>query len=78
MPVTRMWLFASRCAIIPDVSKRRQRLASQLGTFVRLYGRKADARHDPNDRRYDRGTEERVKNMKPQELDMLLRDETED
>ena len=57
------------------MSKRSERLAGQIGTFMRQYRRKAERGHDPNDRGYDREVERRIKRMDPQELDALLRGE---
>jgi hypothetical protein len=58
---------------------RDQRLGRKVGAlrvFVQQYARKA-ADHDPNDRRYDRSIENAVKQMPPEELDRLLRDDEE-
>ena len=54
--------------------KRALRVAT-LHDFVRGYGRKAQKRIEPNDRGYSRDVEQRVKRMKPAELDRLLRDD---
>jgi hypothetical protein len=55
---------------------KRERLAGELATFVRQYGRKAQKGIEPNDRRYSRSAAKRVKkHMKPEQLDSLLRDE---
>ena len=51
------------------VSKRRQRLRGELGSFVQQYARKPGR---PNDRRYSREVEQHVKQMDPRELDELL------
>ena len=60
-----------------SMRKRRRRLVGELGTFIRQYGRKAQAGREPNDRRYDRGIERLVKRMDPAELDELLREDVE-
>lgn len=61
------------------MSKRRQRLRDELGSFVQQYGRKKNPGIDPNDRRYSREIEKQVKQMDPRELDELLhRDEDSD
>jgi len=58
------------------MGRRRQRLASELGQFMRQYERKArPGRGEPSDRRYDRKIEEIVKRMDPEELDEMLRGE---
>lgn len=54
---------------------RRWRIEKQLGAFVRQYGRRGRAPHDPNDRGYDRKIEQQLKRLRPEELDELLRDE---
>ena len=48
--------------------------AAEVQLFTQQYARKAPKHGEPNDRRYDRGTEKRVRQMKPEELDQLLRD----
>lgn len=60
------------------MSRRRERLEGQLGSFMRQYGRKKHPGHDPNDRKYDRELAHLVKTMDPAELDELLRGEAED
>ncbi len=57
---------------------RKQRLKAELGSFLRLYGRKADRNHDPNDRHYSRRLERQIKRMPPEELDAIMRGEDED
>jgi hypothetical protein len=59
------------------MSKRSERLKSQLGKFIQQYARKACRGFDPNDRHYDRKLEQQIKRMKPEELDELLRDESD-
>jgi hypothetical protein len=58
--------------------KPRERLEGEIGAFVRQYARRRHAGHDPNDRRYDRELECRIKRMHPRELDLLMRGEDED
>lgn len=55
--------------------RQKKKLAGDLATFLRQYRRKSDAPHDPNDRHYDRELEAKIKRLKPEELDALLRDE---
>jgi hypothetical protein len=57
------------------MSQRRQRLQGELGAFMRQYGRRKHAGHDPNDRGYDRELEQQMKHMDPRELDELLHGE---
>ena len=60
------------------MSKRRQRLRGELGSFVQQYGRKKYPGIDPNDRRYSREVEQQVKQMDPRELDELLHGDDND
>jgi hypothetical protein len=60
--------------------KRKRKIIEQnLGGFLRQYARKAQKNgSDPNDRWYDREIEERIKRMKPEDLDRLMRGEEDD
>lgn len=58
--------------------KRLKRLESEIGAFVKKYQRKAHAGWDPNDRTYDRELEKKIKNLPPEELDILMRGEIDD
>ncbi len=55
--------------------ERRERLSGDLSHFVRAYARKAQRHTEPNDRRYDRWVEKKVKTMDPFRLSDLLNDE---
>lgn len=46
-----------------------------LSLFIKQYKRKAGKGIDPNDRQYDRKVQKRIKKMKAEEVDKLLRDE---
>jgi hypothetical protein len=62
-------------------SKRRdiqERNAAAVQHFAHLYARKAQPGRDPNDRRYDRKLEEKIKRMKPEQLGALLKEDTDD
>lgn len=67
----------------PDTPKRRRLNAdekhrlqvAEIRLFAKQYARKARKGLDPNDRRYERETERRIKRMRPDERDGLLRDE---
>jgi hypothetical protein len=60
------------------VSERRQKkLAGDVAAFLRSYGRKAPRGGEPNDRGYDRELEAKLKRMRPEELDALMRDAVE-
>jgi len=52
--------------------KTTKALASRIGEFLRLYGRKAQRGTEPNDRRYDRKLEQRLKRMKPIDVSALI------
>lgn len=60
------------------MSKRREKIRSKIGAFMRQYQRKAEAGWDPNDRGYDRQLEAKLKRMRPEELDALLNDPDDD
>jgi hypothetical protein len=55
--------------------KKRQVSEADVGLFLRQYGRKAHRGHDPNDRSYSRHVEKKIKRMKAEELDKLMRGE---
>lgn len=57
------------------MSHRKQKMAAEVGAFMRQYQRKAHAGHDPNDRSYDRKLEAKLKRMRPEDLDELLHGE---
>jgi len=57
-----------------NAGEKRASTAAAVQLFTRQYARKAQKGVEPNDRRFERKTEERVKRMKPEELDRLLRD----
>ncbi len=56
--------------------KKKERLKSNIGQFVKEYGRKAQRGVEPNDRQYDRKVEKLIKRMNPQELSKLLNEES--
>jgi hypothetical protein len=60
------------------MTKRKAKLRDEVITFLKQYERVRHPRHDPNDRRYDREVEKRVKNMDPEELDAILRGEDDE
>ena len=43
--------------------------------FAQQYGRKAQRGVEPNDRRYSREMERKLKQLKPERLDLLMRDD---
>jgi hypothetical protein len=55
--------------------KKRQVSEADVGLFLQKYGRKAHRGFDPNDRSYSRNIEKKIKRMKAEELDKLIRGE---
>ena len=53
-------------------SNRIKKLESEIGVFIQQYKRKAHAGMDPNDRRYDRKIEKKIKHMNPEELSRIM------
>jgi hypothetical protein len=54
------------------MSRRKKHLETQLARFLRQYRRK-HGKFDPNDRDYDRELEAKLKRLRPEELDELMR-----
>jgi hypothetical protein len=61
----------------PNRAEKQALRAAELSLFVKQYGRKAQRGVEPNDRRYDRDVEQKVRRMDPFELDRLLREDEE-
>jgi len=59
------------------MTKRQKRLHSQMGTFVQQYGRKSKRGQDSN-LHHSRYMEEKVRRMKPEEFDALLKGEEDE
>lgn len=60
------------------IAKRKtSQLAGALSRFMQQYARKAQ-RNEPNDRRYNRKLEEKMKRLSPLELSSLLTDAAEE
>jgi hypothetical protein len=53
---------------------KKRRLASATALYLRQIGRKAQKRVEPNDRRFDRELDEKLKRMRPEDIDALFRD----
>ncbi|MGS0572676.1 hypothetical protein ACQR5V_16785 [Xanthomonas oryzae pv. oryzicola] len=51
---------------------KKDKMAREVGVFMQQYQRKAQRHTEPNDRRYDRKLEERLKRLPPEELGELL------
>ena len=49
--------------------------AAEVQLFAKQYGRPAQKRAEPNDRRYQRSVEAKIKQMRPADLDRFLRGE---
>ena len=60
------------------MNKRKEKLKAKIGAFIQQYARKAQAGQEPNDRRYSRKIEAKLKRMPPEELDELLNGEQDD
>jgi len=58
---------------VRGVSRRKRKLEADLGRFMQQYRRKRHPNWDPNDRSYNRELEAKIKRMRPEELDELLR-----
>jgi hypothetical protein len=58
--------------------KKRRVSETDMSLFLRQYGRKARRGYDPNDRSYSRDVEKKIKRMKPEDVDLLMRGEVSD
>ena len=58
-----------------NLDAKRALAAETIRRFAEQYGRKAQKGIEPNDRRYEREVEGRVKRMPPQALDAMLNDD---
>ena len=52
--------------------KSKKAISREMGTFLRLYGRKAPKGCEPNDRPYDPLIEHYLRRLKPEELDKMI------
>jgi hypothetical protein len=55
------------------VRDKKQRLAAATARYLRQIGRKAQKGQEPNDRRFDRKLDEKLKRMRPEKVDALFR-----
>jgi hypothetical protein len=53
-------------------------IGRRMGAFLRQYKRRAQPGNEPNDRGYDRGIEQYIKRLKPEDLDVLLNGEEDE
>jgi len=60
-----------------NADQRRALAAANVKKFVDECGRKSQKGVEPNDRHHDRKVERSIKQMKPEALDQLLRDDEE-
>jgi hypothetical protein len=60
-----------------NADQKRALKAATVSLFVQRYGRKAQRGVEPNDRRYSRDVEKALKQLKPEHLDSLMRDDEE-
>ncbi len=57
----------------------KNKIKTEYGVFAKQYARKRSKNgYDPNDRKYDRKLEEKIKRMKPEELAEILNDDEDD
>jgi hypothetical protein len=54
---------------------KKQRLANATAVYLRQIGRQAQKGVEPNDRSYDRKLDEKLKRMRPEDVDSLFRGE---
>lgn len=54
--------------------EKKQRLAAATAHYLRQIGRQAQKGVEPNDRGFDRKLDEKLKRMRPEDVDALFRD----
>lgn len=57
-----------------NARERRERKAGDIVLLVKQIGRKAQKGIEPNDRRVNHKVKRKLKHLKPQAMDLLLRD----
>ena len=60
-----------------NAEQKRALKVATVSVFLRNYGRRAQRGVEPNDRRYSREVEKALKQLRPEELDALMRDDEE-
>jgi len=55
--------------------RKKARLIEAAARYLRQIGRKAQKGQEPNDRRFDRKLDEKLKRMRPEDVDALFRGE---
>ena len=58
--------------------KNKGGISKEFGTFLRLYGRKAQKRCEPNDRPYDPAIVRELRRLTPEELDKLMNSDADE
>ena len=58
-----------------NADQKRALKAAVVCVFTQQYGRKAQRGVEPNDRRYSREMERKLKQLRPEQLDLLMRDD---
>lgn len=58
--------------------KKREKLASDVAIYLKEVGRKAQKGQEPNDRGYDRELERKLRRMRPEDVDALIRSGEDD
>jgi hypothetical protein len=53
--------------------EKKRRLIATTARYLRQIGRKAQKGEEPNDRRFDRKLDEKLKRMRPEDVDALFR-----
>lgn len=54
--------------------EKKRRLVAATARYLRQIGRKAQKGVEPNDRGFDRKLDEKLKRMRPEDVDTLFRD----
>jgi hypothetical protein len=58
--------------------EKKERLAAETAVYLRQIGRKAQKGQEPNDRGFDRKLDEKLKRMRPEDVDALIHGVDED
>ena len=58
--------------------KTRAKLVGDVALYLKKVGRKAQKGQEPNDRGHDRRLEQKLRRMRPEEFDAVIRDGEED
>ncbi len=56
----------------------KEKIKKEISVFLKQYQRKSDCHVDSNDRRYSRKIEQKIKRMKPEELQEILFEDSSD